>query len=210
LVAATRPRCIFTDPPYGIALAEWDDFKLDTSLIRDTHRPDDNLLLLQKFITDSFPLCTEPAWMFLWCDFEVWPLLKEFGERAGWRVQRWPLVWVKPNHRSNQTPFSNFTKSTEAGILMAKGSATLTNPAPPNWVMLDNTKPSDITNPFYKPKEAHMAFLRHLAPIGSTVVDPFCGSGSIAEAAIALGVNYIGGDIDPVHIANARSRLKLT
>jgi SAM-dependent methyltransferase len=43
---------------------------------------------------------------------------------------------------------------------------------------------------------------------GDCVLDPFCGSGTTAAAAIALGRDFITMDISPNYVARARRRLE--
>lgn len=42
-------------------------------------------------------------------------------------------------------------------------------------------------------------FVRYLCPVGGTVLDPFCGSGTVGRAARAHGCNFIGFEKDPQH-----------
>lgn len=46
------------------------------------------------------------------------------------------------------------------------------------------------------------------APPGSTVVDPFAGSGSYGEAALGVGCRWIGCEVDPAGHAQAAERLR--
>jgi DNA modification methylase len=53
-------------------------------------------------------------------------------------------------------------------------------------------------------------FARFLAASGRpgyTVLDPCCGSGSSGEAAIGLGMSYIGNDLNESAVALARRRI---
>jgi site-specific DNA-methyltransferase (adenine-specific) len=43
---------------------------------------------------------------------------------------------------------------------------------------------------------------------GSTIVDPYMGSGAVGIAAVQLGFNFIGIEIDPQHFAIAKARIK--
>jgi Protein of unknown function (DUF3102)/DNA methylase len=47
-----------------------------------------------------------------------------------------------------------------------------------------------------------------IAPPGSTVLDPFAGSGSYGEAALGVGCRWIGVEIDPAGHAQAAERLR--
>lgn len=43
---------------------------------------------------------------------------------------------------------------------------------------------------------------------GQTVLDPYCGSGSCGVAALSLGLNYVGIDIEPDYVEITRRRLE--
>ena len=42
---------------------------------------------------------------------------------------------------------------------------------------------------------------------GATILDPLCGSGTLAEACINLGYNYICAELDPDMVNKARKRI---
>ena len=43
---------------------------------------------------------------------------------------------------------------------------------------------------------------------GDTVLDPYCGSGACGLAALSMGFNYIGIDVEPQYVAIASERLR--
>jgi len=45
-------------------------------------------------------------------------------------------------------------------------------------------------------------------PVGGTVLDPFCGSGTAGLVAIGLGRNFIGIDLNPKYVEMARRRIE--
>lgn len=45
---------------------------------------------------------------------------------------------------------------------------------------------------------------------GEVVFDPCCGSGTTAVAAIGAGRRFLGGDIEPAHVATTRTRVERT
>lgn len=51
-------------------------------------------------------------------------------------------------------------------------------------------------------------FIRLFTRPGDVVLDPFCGSGTTGEAALALGRSFVGIDIDPKAIDTARTRIE--
>lgn len=58
------------------------------------------------------------------------------------------------------------------------------------------------------PKLAQTIINLAAAPAGSTVLDPFCGSGVILQEALLMGYGAIGSDIDPRMVSFAKANLK--
>ena len=61
--------------------------------------------------------------------------------------------------------------------------------------------------PTQKPVRLFELMIEASADPGFTVCDPFCGSGSSAVAALRLGCDFIGADIDPRAVQLTRDRL---
>lgn len=58
--------------------------------------------------------------------------------------------------------------------------------------------------------ESGMAdFVERLSKPGDLVCDPFMGGGTTGVVSIALSRRFVGCDIDPAHVANARTRMQL-
>lgn len=64
-------------------------------------------------------------------------------------------------------------------------------------------------HPTVKPIGLMEHFIRHITPPGGTVLDPFGGSGTTAEAARRLGMNAILMEAEPDYIAFLRERFDL-
>jgi len=64
------------------------------------------------------------------------------------------------------------------------------------------------------PAQKPIALMRHLvklvAPRGSVVVDPFCGSGATGVAALSEGARFIGCDAEPEYVAIGHRHLTAT
>lgn len=69
-------------------------------------------------------------------------------------------------------------------------------------------------NVFRYPAKFHFPIARKLVELftkaGDTVLDPFCGSGTLLVEAAALGRNSVGIDVDPLAILVARAKTSLT
>jgi DNA modification methylase len=63
-------------------------------------------------------------------------------------------------------------------------------------------------HPTVKPIELMKYLIKLITPPGGTVLDPFNGSGSTGCAAVELGFNYIGCELDPAYVEIANKRIE--
>lgn len=63
-------------------------------------------------------------------------------------------------------------------------------------------------HPTVKPVELMKYLIRLVTPPNSTVLDPFCGSGSTGMAAVELGHTFIGCELDPNYVEIAKKRIE--
>jgi site-specific DNA-methyltransferase (adenine-specific) len=68
-------------------------------------------------------------------------------------------------------------------------------------------KKNGNNHPTVKPIELMKYLIKLITPPGGTVLDPFNGSGSTGCAAVELGHNYIGCELDPNYVAIAEKRI---
>ena len=77
-----------------------------------------------------------------------------------------------------------------------------------NWCIANNKTPNVGNNhPTVKPIELMKYLIKLVTPAGGTVLDPFNGSGSTGCAAVELGYNYIGCELDPAYVDIALKRI---
>lgn len=73
------------------------------------------------------------------------------------------------------------------------------------------TRSLQVHSLFRYPAKFHSPVARNLVtrfcPVGGTVYDPFCGSGTVLVEAQAMGRAALGSDIDPVAVAVASAKL---
>jgi site-specific DNA-methyltransferase (adenine-specific) len=62
-------------------------------------------------------------------------------------------------------------------------------------------------HPTVKPIELMKYLIKLITPPGGTVLDPFNGSGSTGCAAVELGFEYIGCELDPAYVAITERRI---
>lgn len=74
----------------------------------------------------------------------------------------------------------------------------------------ENNKESKLkgnTHPTVKPVELMKYLIKLITPKGGTVLDPFNGSGSTGMAAVELGFDYIGCELDPEYVKISEARI---
>ena len=65
----------------------------------------------------------------------------------------------------------------------------------------------DNNHPTVKPVELMKYLIKLVTPENSVVLDPFCGSGSTGMAAVELGHEFIGCELDPAYVEIAEARI---
>ena len=67
---------------------------------------------------------------------------------------------------------------------------------------------ADNNHPTVKPIELMKYLIKLITPPGGVVLDPFNGSGSTGCAAVELGMEYIGCELDPAYVDIAQTRIE--
>lgn len=77
------------------------------------------------------------------------------------------------------------------------------------WCKANNVEVGNVGNnhPTVKPVALMEYLIKLITPQGGTVLDPFNGSGSTGMAAVGLGYNYIGIELDPAYVNIAETRI---
>ncbi len=140
----------------------------------------------------------------VFCDWRQFPATSDALQAAGWRW-RGVVVWHKPSARPQRGRFTNATEYVLWGSRGAMGAgagqrclAGLYTAAPPRGV-----ERMHLTQ---KP----LRLLRHLvqiAPVGSTILDPFMGSGTTGVAAVLEGHRFIGVELSSHFAEQAAVRI---
>jgi DNA modification methylase len=77
------------------------------------------------------------------------------------------------------------------------------------WCKANNKISNKGNNhPTVKPVELMKYLIKLITPPGGIVLDPFNGSGSTGCAAVELGFDYIGCELDPAYVSIAETRIR--
>lgn len=178
---------IVTDPPYGMK-ANTDSRRFTGG--RNSNRKPGKGVNWPKIHGDDKPFDPSP-----WLDF---PKVVMFG--CNHFGQRLPvgttLVWIKRNEDAYGTFLS------DAELAWMKGGHGV------YCFRAGNSNGSHRKHPTQKPVSLMQWVIRKLKlQPGSTILDPYCGSGSTGVAAIREGHKFIGIEIDPTYAEAAKQRI---
>lgn len=142
-------------------------------------------------------------WAIVFCAAEM---LGDYKRAAGEAYIRGG-VWVKSNAMPQKTGDRPAQWGEAIAFLHREGPKRWNghgNPA--QWI---GPKDNDPTrrHPTKKPLWLMQALLRDFAEPGDIVFDPTCGEGTTGEAALSLGLRFIGCEIDPKYHAMAVERV---
>jgi ParB family chromosome partitioning protein len=202
---------IYSDPPYAIDMAnlQQENVGMNVEDVAAEHQVEPNMDLLAQFLSLAYVKTKETSFVVFWCDQDRWQFLKDTAEAAGFRVQRWPLIWTKIHNCQNTQAYKNFTKAAEIAMLCAKSQATLAQLRRENYWLGDfKVGEPNKTHPFWKPLAMHQWIISAIATPGSTIVDPFAGAGSIPLAAVRAGFSAIGVEKVDQHFVQLEQNLK--
>ncbi len=189
---------IIADWPYAIDMSYLEQGNgMDVSRVEAEHNVEENQTMYPVWLFCMYRLLKPGGFCVLWYDNVQWELIHKSAEAVGFRVQRWPLVWIKTSPCLNQMAHKNFTKATEFAIVMSKGNAHLVKPQPVNfWA---GPRASTTSNPFAKPKGLWQFIMSAICTQGETVLDPFAGEGSSTMAAIDFGLRPLAIESNENH-----------
>lgn len=207
---------VLTDPPYSSGGATRAGLSMSTRRKYQNSGVNDVKL---EFLGDSRDQRSFTLWCMRWM-MECYRVLKgggfllcfidwrniacviDAGQAAG-LVYRGIVPWVKTNSRPVSGMFRN---QCEYCIVFTKG-AYFKGEIYANGYILHAVIP---TSKRIHSTEKPVDVLRHLltfTPDGGLVIDPFSGSGSVAEACAQLGLRFMGCELSPELCAMANDRL---
>jgi ParB family chromosome partitioning protein len=194
---------IVTDIPYGIdmsMLAQQNTGMVDLDTVEEEHDVDENKALMARFFPAAFTALKDNGFLITCCDTMLWQYMYELALAAGFKVQRWPIVWHKLNRCSNQAAQYNFTKDIELAMVCRKGNAVIMNHAPTCVVTASNDEMCKLTgHKFAKPRELWKFFLTHISFDNQLVLDPFAGRGSSLISGMEMNRRMVGVELNDVH-----------
>lgn len=198
---------ILTDPPFGIG-ADTGGFRQRTihhHNYEDT--PEQARAIAQSIILDGFRIAKPQANLFIFCDIDLFPILKEMAGRVGWAPFRTPIVWRK-SMSEGLAPWQGkgFRRTYELVFWATKGQRGLIS-SPVDVLDESRVSRSERSHAAEKPTGLLMQLIEASTLPGDYVLDPCCGSGSTLVAAKQLKRTGMGIEKDEVFYNTAMSNV---
>jgi DNA modification methylase len=188
---------IITDPDYALDAETLSANSEYASSGIHQLTPEESLGDLTKFLYFAHQALRPQGFCVFFYDLDHHEKLQTIAKQAGFRVQRWPLIWRKTDAYSNAAPQHNFTKDVEYAMVCRKHSATLVSVQTSCVFECGSANVvKSLGHPFAKPFDLWRWIYNAVAIEGQTVFDPFVGCGSSAIAALRCGLRPVGTEID--------------
>lgn len=206
---------IITDPPYAINMdnlnaANQHGGLAELSRVEDEHDEVENMDLLAKFFPAAFYCTKDSAFVIACGDPMVWQYMYDLAVKAGFAVQRWPLIWHKVNQNvMNNMPSYNSSKDYEIAIVCRKPSAVVQAKQNSSITQASNVEvKKKFGHPFSKPFEWTQKFLEMSSTEGQIILDPFAGGGSMVAKFITMKREFIAVEKKEIHYNALLENLK--
>lgn len=196
---------IITDIPYGIDMdmlnqQHPEGGMNDIVTVKDEHTVEGNEELFRQFFPAAFHCLKPNSYLITWCDQWQWKYMADLAILSGFKVQRWPITWVKSHPCMNQSANTNFTKTTEIALVCRKGVATLSRANIPCHIEASHDDLKDkLGHPFVKPFAVWEHLINAVTIKGQLILEPFVGRGSAFISATILERRMIGCELDDAH-----------
>jgi DNA modification methylase len=200
---------ILTDPPYGMGADTFGDSGMGEGGAAGAHGYKDDWATAERCIStilvEGFRITAPQAHLYMFCDFDRFHTIKGMAESAGWKVFRTPLIWAKPSAFRAPWPEQGPQRHYETILYAVKGDKRV------NYLAGDVLLyPSDdnLGHAAQKPVKLLADLLGRSCTPGDRVLDPFCGSGSVFDAAHACLCYAVGIEQADYAYGIATERLK--
>ena len=135
-------------------------------------------------------------------DWRQLPLFSDSLQGAGW-IWRNIGTWWKPGTRMQR---GRFSASAEYILYGSVGVPVPGRKSPQNVFSHCSMRGKDKSHICQKPTDV-MKWALGIVPQGGMVLDPFAGSGSTGEAAIAEGLRFVGIECQAEYVEIAKARI---
>ena len=207
---------ILTDPPYGMGADEFGDSGAMASYgvgatggaggahgYADTRAGAERII--STLVVEGFRVAKAQAHLYIFCDIDLFHWIRAEATSAGWWVFRTPLIWYKKSGARAPWPEHGPQRKYETLLYAVKGKRTTLRMAPD---VLDYPPDFNLGHAAQKPVALFEDLLRRSCLPGNSVLDPFCGTGTIFPAAHAIKCRAVGVELDQASYGIAVKRIE--
>lgn len=180
---------ICLDPPYGINYQN-----ITHPISHDAYEddPEDFKELMETCIPEYYRVLKEGRYCVIWTAVEHFNFICELMAKAGFKVSRTPLYWIKLNSSGrSMNPNKTAGNQVEIAPYGWKGDGQLVKPGSGNAFPVPIVRGKRI-HVAQKPEELYEKILQIFTRKNDKVLDTFCGSMSILRACYKLERNFFG------------------
>lgn len=176
---------IITDPPYGIDI---NDSALTDSV--ELYKDDKTYIfsMLDEVIAEYYRLLKSDASGWIWYHIAYHTDIIALLQKHKFNIYPIPLIWYK-----SSSPSAKVLRHTyESCLLFTKKSACSTITTPASVQQFSSLYKDDKFHTLEKPFELLKVLIESISVEGDTILDSFCGAGSIPVASLKLLRKIIG------------------
>ena len=209
-IASNSIDVCLTDPIYGINTHNFGVAKKDIGLHEYDDTPERFEELLPFCIKEMSRILKPAAHMYLFCDLIHFYKLKKWVEDSSipsnpWKVQSFPIHWIKVNGARCPHPGFTFRKTVEYILFAYRGGKQSNHQLDSHFEV--STKRTEIHGAAKDPSGLKI-LLNNSCHVGDTVIDFMMGSGSTAVACQELKLKCTGIELDKSNFGRAVERIK--
>ena len=201
LLKSKQFTCIIADPPYGIGADKFGD----AATLKHQYGDDSAAAFsfARTIVSESYMLSSMQAYLFLFCDIDLFTSLREHARTVGWKPFRTPIIWNKGS-RGHVPEVIGWRRGYEMILCASKGNKKMSRV---EQDIIDIPNVGDTLHAAQKPVALYKRLLQLVCVHGEDVLDPCCGAGTIFPAAHELGLKATGVELDPKQIVNAQAAI---
>lgn len=197
---------ILTDPPYGIGAQDFNDSggKANAAghIYDDSY---DSWISLVNLLAPEFYRLSKPqSHLYCFCDSDNFLQLRGLMAAAGWKCFRTPFIWHNPTSQRAPWPQHGPHRRYQMCLYAVKGDRPVLKLAPD---VVTYASDENLGWAAQKPVGLFADFLARSCRAGDSVLDPFCGSGTVFPAAHGMKVKATGVEMDATAYGIAVKRL---
>ena len=193
---------ILSDPPYGINYLSRSHSLPLTKIEGDD---DDAYKLLDETLAIAYDKLKPDRHVYIFTNWQAFsgmaPIVKKYFKLKG------ALAWIK-NNRTRGDLKGNYGYQYEMVLYAHKGRRWLLGKRDSDVLQFDKVPTQAMQHPTEKPVALLKYLIEKSTLPGEVVLDPFMGSGSAGEAALASGRRFLGIEMEPTWFEVAKKRLR--